>query len=186
MRTNSYGRPMSDQRVEQTWETPPMDEIPVISRGHVQAMESSDDPAVWNVAGMEHVLLQTVGRKSGNVHKVALPTWRDPDGHRIVVASFAGATHHPAWFVNLRDRAANPTVECRVQGGTYSCVPEIIDGADYDRTWKLLVADRAWYTDYQAKTDRRIPLVRLPEPTPSTPTPRSPRVRASAASWLPR
>ena len=42
-------------------------------------------------------------------------------------------------------------------------VPEIIAGDEYDRIWALLVADRAWYDDYQAKTSRRIPLVRLPE-----------------------
>jgi deazaflavin-dependent oxidoreductase (nitroreductase family) len=153
------------QKVEQTWDTPSLDEIPVISRGHVEAMESSDDPAVWDVAGMHHVLLYTVGRKSGTVHKVALPTWRDPDGERVVVASFAGATAHPSWFVNLRDRAANPTVRCRVQGTEYTTTPEILEGDEYDRIWKLLTADRAWYNDYQAKTDRKIPLVRLPEPS---------------------
>jgi deazaflavin-dependent oxidoreductase (nitroreductase family) len=152
------------QKVEQVWETPSYEEIVTISAGHVQAMETSDDDAVWNVAGMHHVLLATVGRKSGKVHKVALPTWRDPDGHRIVVASMAGAPAHPSWFVNLRDRTANPTVHVRVQGGEYDCVPDILAGDEYDRTWKLLTADRAWYNDYQAKTDRQIPLVRLPEP----------------------
>jgi hypothetical protein len=30
-----------------------------------------------------------------------------------------------------------------------------------------LVADRAWYDDYQAKTARRIPLVRLTETRPA-------------------
>ena len=35
---------MSDQKVEQTWETPSLEEIPVISKMHVEAMESSDDP----------------------------------------------------------------------------------------------------------------------------------------------
>lgn len=158
---------MSDQRVEQQWETPSLDEIPVISRGHVQAMESSDADEVWQVAGMHHVVLRTVGRKSGNEHKVALPTWRDPDGHRIVAGSFAGATKHPSWFVNLRDRDANPEVLCRVQGGQYWSVPEILEGEEYDRVWQLFTADRAWYNDYQAKTDRRIPLVRLPETRPA-------------------
>jgi hypothetical protein len=45
--------------------------------------------------------------------------------------------------------------------------PEILDGEDYERTWQGLTADRAWYNDYQAKTDRRIPLVRLPETRPA-------------------
>ena len=155
------------QRVEQAWETPSLEEIPVITRGHVSAMETSDDDAVWVVAGMQHVLLRTIGRKSGAEHKVALPTWRDPSGQRIVVASFAGAPGHPAWYLNLADRSANPEVLCRVQGRQYWSTPEILEGDDRARTWDLLVADRAWYQDYQAKTDRQIPLVRLVETRPA-------------------
>jgi deazaflavin-dependent oxidoreductase (nitroreductase family) len=159
---------MSDsQRVEQAWETPSLEEIPVITKGHVSAMEASDDDAVWVISGMHHVLLTTVGRKSGQEHKVALPTWRDPGGHRIVVASFAGAPGHPSWYLNLSDRAANPEVLCRVQGGRYWSVPEILEGDERARTWELLVADRAWYQDYQDKTDRAIPLVRLVETRPA-------------------
>ncbi|MBF6331080.1 nitroreductase family deazaflavin-dependent oxidoreductase [Nocardia transvalensis] len=49
--------------------------------------------------GAALVLLHTVGRRSGKLRKVALPFWRDADGHRIVGASFAGASKHPAWSV---------------------------------------------------------------------------------------
>jgi deazaflavin-dependent oxidoreductase (nitroreductase family) len=158
---------MESQKVEQVWETPSLEEIPVISKMHVEAMESSDDDMVWVQAGMHHVVVRTIGRKSGKEHKVALPTWRDPHGNRIVVASYAGAPQDPSWFLNLRDRDANPEVLCRVQGGAFWSRPEILEGDDYDRTWTGLVADRAWYTDYQAKTARRIPLVRLPETRPA-------------------
>jgi deazaflavin-dependent oxidoreductase (nitroreductase family) len=157
----------SSQKVEQTWETPSHDEIPRISAMHVQAMETSDADEVWQQAGMHHVVLRTIGRKSGKEHKVALPYWRDPEGHRIVVASFAGFDQHPSWFVNLADRDANPEVLVKVQGGAFWSVPEILDGDEYTRIWGLLVADRAWYADYQARTDRRIPLVRLPETRPA-------------------
>jgi len=125
-----------------------------------------DIDEVWVQAGMHHVLLRTIGRTSGKEHKVALPFWRDPNGDRVVVASFAGAEKNPSWFVNLHDRDANPEVYVRVQGGEFWSVPDILDGDDYTATWAGLVADRAWYTDYQAKTDRRIPLVRLPETRP--------------------
>jgi deazaflavin-dependent oxidoreductase (nitroreductase family) len=152
------------QRVEQQWETPPRSEIPVLSAAHVAAMEASDDDSVWLLAGMHHVVLQTVGRRTGKTHKVALPTWRDPDGHRIVVASFSGAPRDPAWYLNLSDRAANQTVLCRVQHGEYWTEPQILTGDERERIWALLVADRAWYADYQAATDRQIPLVRLAEP----------------------
>ena len=153
----------SSQRVEQTWETPPRGEIVELTTAHVGAMETSDADEVWQQAGMHHVLLQTVGRKSGNPHKVALPTWRDSQDRRIVVASFAGEPHHPAWYLNLADRDANPEVLVKHQGGAFWSAPAILEGDEYEETWARLTADRAWYDDYQAKTDRRIPLVALPE-----------------------
>lgn len=151
------------QRVEQQWETPSLEEIVDLTKSHVAAMEMSDHDMVWVQAGMHHVLLATVGRKSGNTHKVALPTWNDPNGHRIVVASFAGAPAHPSWFLNLCDTDANPRVRCRVQSGEFWSVPEVPDAAERDELWELLCADRAWYRSYQAKTPRAIQLVRLPE-----------------------
>lgn len=155
------------QKVVQVWETPSLEEIPVISRGHVQALESSSDDAIWVQAGMHHVVLRTIGRKSGKEHKVAVPVWRDPEGVRVVVASFAGAPGHPSWYVNLADRKANPEVLVRSQEALYWSKPDILEGEEYKRIWDLLTADRAWYNDYQAKTSRRIPLVRLPETRPA-------------------
>ena len=55
----------------------------------------------------------------------------------------------------------------RAQDHAYRSVPDILDGDAYDRTWALLTADRAWYGDYQARTERRIPLVGLPESGPA-------------------
>jgi deazaflavin-dependent oxidoreductase (nitroreductase family) len=118
---------------------------------------------------MHHLLLRTIGRRSGNVHKVALPFWRAPDGHRIVVASFSGAPTDPAWYLNLADRTANPEVHVRVQGGQYWSTPEVLEGEAYDATWAALLVDRPHYADYQAGTERRIPLVRLPETRPASP-----------------
>jgi deazaflavin-dependent oxidoreductase (nitroreductase family) len=147
--------------------TPSRDAILGISHKHVAMMETSDADDVWVWVGMEHVLLRTIGRRSGNEHKVALPFWRDPDGHRIVVASFAGAPRNPAWLLNLSDTTANPEVLLRVQGGSFWAKAEILAGEDYARTWDLLVIDRPHYVDYKAKTDRIIPLVRLRELRPA-------------------
>ncbi len=155
------------QKVVQQWETPSLEEIPVISRGHVQALESTDDDEVWIQAGMHHVVVRTVGRRSGQEHKVAVPIWRDPDGVPVVVASYTGAPSHPSWYLNLSDRTANPEVLVRTQSGQYWSVPDVLEGEEYDRIWDLLIADRAWYGDYQGKTSRRIPLVRLPETRPA-------------------
>jgi deazaflavin-dependent oxidoreductase (nitroreductase family) len=153
------------QRANAEFRTPTRDEIVAISAKHVAMMETSDADDTWIWVGMEHLLLRTIGRRSGNEHKVALPFWRNPSGERVVVASFGGAPTDPAWFLNLSDRSANPDVLVKVQGGSFRTVPAILDGDDYATTWAGLVADRPWYDDYVAKSGgRRIPLVRLPEP----------------------
>ena len=159
-------RSMSGQEAEPFVE-PSREEIPGISRGHVAAMETSEDDEAWVVAGMHHVVLRTTGRRSGAEHKVALPFWRDPVGHRVVVASFSGAPQHPSWYLNLSDRSANPEVLIQVQEGTFWADAQVLDGGDYEETWAALTADRPWYNDYQSRTERRLPLVRLVELRPA-------------------
>jgi deazaflavin-dependent oxidoreductase (nitroreductase family) len=154
------------QRNEE-FDEPPRDQIPGISRQHVAAMEVSADDAVWIGAGMRQLLLHTIGRRSGTEHKVALPYWYDDDDQRVVVASFAGAPTHPAWYLNLADREANPEVLVRVQDGAFWAEAQILEGDDYDRVWAQLTTDRPYYNDYQSRTDRRIPLVRFIERRPA-------------------
>jgi deazaflavin-dependent oxidoreductase (nitroreductase family) len=156
-----------DSQAAEPFEEPPREEIPGISRGHVAYMESTDAEEAWCIAGMHHVVLHTIGRKSGNEHKVALPYWVDGDGNRIVVASFSGAPEHPSWYLNLSDRDANPEVKIRVQQGLFWADAQVLDGGDYAETWSGLTADRPWYDDYQSRTDRQIPLVRLVELRPA-------------------
>ena len=153
----------TDQHIVMEWETPTHEQIIEITKMHVEAMETNSDSAVWVTAGMHHVMLYTIGRRSGNVHRVALPFWRDPDGGRLVIGSFAGAVNDPAWVLNLRDRDANPGVKVRTQHGLYWSQHQILEGAERETLWALMTVDRAFYADYQAKTERPIPMIRLPE-----------------------
>ncbi len=146
---------------------PPFDQIAGISRMHVQAMESSDADEVWVGAGMQQLILRTVGRKSGNEHKVALPYWLDRDGNKIVVGSYAGAKDHPHWYLNLADRDANPEVLVRTRGGSQWAEAEVLDGDEYKRIWDALTTDREFYREYQTRTDRQLPLVRLLDRRPA-------------------
>ena len=154
----------TDQKADRPGDPPPPEQIVAFSKIHVERMESSDSDDAWIIGGMPNVMLRTIGRRTGREHKVALPAWFDPEGVRVIVASFAGADHHPSWFVNLADRDANPEVLVRTQHGSFWSVPDILDTeARRDRLWTLLLEDWHWYGEYQAKTTRTIPLVRLPE-----------------------
>ena len=152
-----------NQRIEQFWDTPTHDQIVEISHAHVEALEGSNDDNVWQQVGMHHIILTTIGRRSGKEHKCALPIWRDEDGHRVVVGSFAGADKEPDWLANLRDQASNSEVKIRTQNSEYISTPEILEGLERDLLWNQLCEDRAWYNDYQERTERVIPLIRFSE-----------------------
>ncbi|MEE3331783.1 MAG: nitroreductase/quinone reductase family protein [Myxococcota bacterium] len=151
---------MAEQTSEE-FETPDRSGIPDITRAHVSEMESSNADGVWVRAGMAHMLVRTIGRKSGKEHKVALPYWLDGDERPIVVASYAGADVHPAWFHNLADKTANPELFCRFQHEDFWAEVVILDGEEYASIWEALTRDRPFYCDYQKLTERRLPLVRF-------------------------
>lgn len=158
---------MSTSQKSEPFEEPPREQIPVRTREHVAAMEASDADEIWFVAGMHHLMLCTVGRRSGEVKKAALPYWRDAGGHPIVVASYAGSPKHPAWYLNLSDREANPEVLVRTQHEAWWAEAQDLEGDDYRRTWDAMVLDRPFYVDYQSRTTRKLPLIRLVKRRPA-------------------
>jgi deazaflavin-dependent oxidoreductase (nitroreductase family) len=152
---------MTNQQANEPFQEPPRSEIPGISAMHVAAMDSSEADEVWTAAGMKHLVLRTVGRKSGKEHRVALPYWADADDNHLVVASFSGAPQSPSWYFNVADSEANAEVLVREQHGSYWADPQVLDGDDYRAAWLAITADRPFYKSYQSRTSRRIPLVRL-------------------------
>ena len=105
-------------------------------------------------------LLETQGAKSGALRRNGVIYFHDAD-RVTIVASKAGAPHHPAWFHNL---LANPDVTF---GGIPMRATVIEDEGERQRLWAL--ADRVFapYATYRrdaAEANRTIPIVQL---TPS-------------------
>lgn len=103
------------------------------------------------------LVLTTVGRKSGKARESPLLYLADGD-RLIIVASFGGATQHPAWFINLR---AEPEVTVRLGKGTRRVRAEVADPEERARLWPRLVAMYPDYATYQQATTREIPVVIL-------------------------
>lgn len=112
------------------------------------------------VQGRPLLLLHTVGARSGRTRTTMLGWFPDAtDRGWLVVASFAGAARHPAWFLNL---AANPDrVSVEIRGRKVRVRPESLTGADRADAWQRVVSLAPGYGNYQLKTDREIPIVRL-------------------------
>ncbi len=115
---------------------------------------------IWR--GVPTLLLTTIGRKSGELRRTALIYGRDGDDF-VIVASKGGAPSNPLWFENL---VANPKVTLQVGAEIFTCTASTYGengtaGEHRQKIWDSLVVIWPDFANYQAKTDRRIPLVRL-------------------------
>jgi deazaflavin-dependent oxidoreductase (nitroreductase family) len=109
--------------------------------------------------GVPLMVLTTVGARSGKIRRIPISWFPDRPGSRLIVASLGGAANHPAWFYNL---AHNPDkVWIEIKGRTTKVRPETLKGAERDAAWKRIVSTYKGYGDYERKTDRMIPVVRL-------------------------
>jgi deazaflavin-dependent oxidoreductase (nitroreductase family) len=108
--------------------------------------------------GASMILLHDIGARSGTERVTPLRHFPEEDGRTVIVASYAGAPKHPAWYHNIK---ANPRFDVEVGTETYQVVAEEITGAERDEQWQRVVAEAPGFADYQRKTDRVIPLLRL-------------------------
>jgi F420H(2)-dependent quinone reductase len=127
-------------------------------REQVSAYEASAGTDGGTLEGKPVVILTSLGAKSGKVRKN--PVMRIVDGERyLVVASAAGSTKHPGWYLNL---VAHPVVRLQdgAQLGEY--VAREVTGAEKAYYWG--VAERFWphFPEYRRlAADREIPIMVL-------------------------
>ncbi|WP_369182582.1 nitroreductase/quinone reductase family protein [Streptomyces sp. Y1] len=133
-------------------------------------------------AGGNLLLLTTTGARSGRPHTVPLGYVR-AEGLLLVVASAAGAPEHPQWYRNL---LAHPVVRVELGTEAFDVVSVPAEGARRERLFAAVVRQAPGYGDYQALTERRLPVVVLeqPETPPSPGRPAAPAVPTLADRLL--
>jgi deazaflavin-dependent oxidoreductase (nitroreductase family) len=97
------------------------------------------------------------GRKTGEPHTIPLLYLGDGDD-LIVVASKGGMSKHPVWYLNLE---ANPRCEVEIGRDRRPMVARRVSAEEKARLWPRLCAMYPDYADYQARTTRDIPVLRL-------------------------
>ncbi|HVV12809.1 nitroreductase family deazaflavin-dependent oxidoreductase [Amycolatopsis sp.] len=125
---------------------------------HVRRYEETDGEVGhdWN-GGVPTLVLTTVGRKTGQERKFAL-IYQEVDGAYVIVASKGGADKHPGWYLNLQ---AQPEVKVQVKADRFTARARTAEGDERARLWKKMAAVWPDYDNYQAKTEREIPVVVL-------------------------
>ena len=104
---------------------------------------------------MPIVIVTTRGNKSGKIRKTPLMRV-EHEGEYVLVASKGGAPNHPVWYYNL---VANPGA-VTIQDGPEPFEVEVrqLSGDEKATWWDRAVAAYPPYADYQAKTEREIPV----------------------------
>ena len=107
--------------------------------------------------GATIVLLTTTGARSG-LERVTPVVCRVDGDDVYVFASKAGAPTDPDWFHNL---VANPEVGVELGTDTFRARAVVLEGTTRDEVYAAHAAEYPNFAEYEAATDRVIPVVRL-------------------------
>jgi len=129
----------------------------IISRIHIFLYRVSGGRLGDRVIGLRFLLLVTTGRKSGKRRVTPLLYF----GHEkdfLVVASNGGQEAQPDWYYNL---LSNPEVSIQVGENRMNAVARQAGPQERQQLWEQHIKGAPFYTGYQKKTSRLIPLILL-------------------------
>ena len=109
------------------------------------------------MAGLNVLLLTTIGRKTGKRRTTPLGYF-EHDGSYVIIASNGGADRHPSWFLNLKN---NPNVKVQINDKLVSVIALEADPDLRKKLWARLVSLSPQYGQYEKSTKRQIPVILL-------------------------
>ncbi len=124
---------------------------------HVARYRDTDGVVGHEWRGATVLILTTTGRNSGEPRSTPL-IYRSRGSDHAVVASNGGADEPPDWFVNLE---REPRVEVQVKDDRFAATARAAEPEEKADLWPLMTEAWPAYDDYQASTDREIPVVIL-------------------------
>jgi len=107
-----------------------------------------------NFGGRPIVLVTMTGASSGEERTIPL-MYVPYKGGIIVVASQGGAPKSPVWYRNL---VVHPDIEAQYRGKKMKLRARRADDAEKAAVWPTCVEHYPPFADYQARTDRNIPV----------------------------
>lgn len=103
------------------------------------------------------LILHTTGARSG-LGRLTPLVYRQEADRVFVFATKGGSDANPDWYHNLK---ANPTVSVEIGAGTASATAVEIVGEERDAIYARAATDIPNFAEYQAGTDRIIPVFEL-------------------------
>ncbi|MEV0235471.1 nitroreductase family deazaflavin-dependent oxidoreductase [Nonomuraea sp. NPDC050786] len=109
--------------------------------------------------GMDVLILNTVGRRSGQPRQTPVAWFADGADAWLIVAS-GGGSRHPDWHANLMAHPDRASIELPGRAAM-PVTPHRLDGADHEQAWQRIAAAQPRIAKYQSKSDREYPVIRL-------------------------
>ena len=137
------------------------------TRLHAAVYRSTGGRVLGRVGAQPVLLLETVGRRTGQRRTTPVQYLADGDTF-VVVASNAGAARPPAWYLNLR---ADPHARAQVGERSIDVLAREVTDQEREELWQRLTAANRYLERAARKAGRDLPLMALgpPEPTPARP-----------------
>ena len=134
-----------------------MSELNEYNKTVIEEFRANQGKVGGQMENMSVILLTMTGAKTGRT--ITKPLVYSKDGDRmVVIASFAGAPKHPAWYLNL---VAHPEVTVEVGTEKFRAKVEETSGDERQRLFDAQAAQMSIFNDYQKKTTRQIPVLTL-------------------------
>lgn len=124
------------------------------AREQAELIESSGGTEGLLLHGKPVIVLTSVGAKTGKLRKTALMRVGH-EGQYAVIGSRGGSPTNPAWVANLR---AHPLVELQDGPAKRAYRVTEAEGELRELWWERAVDAFPNYAEYQARTDRVIPV----------------------------
>jgi deazaflavin-dependent oxidoreductase (nitroreductase family) len=128
-----------------------------LSTLHTLLYRASSGVVGRRLVNNDMLLITTTGRRTGRPHTVPLLYLTDPEGW-LVIASWGGRDRHPEWYLNLQ---AEPRARIQIRRDRHQVVAATVDHDWRRALWPRIVSAYDGYAEYQARTDRQIPVVLL-------------------------
>ena len=135
----------------------PLDPTTGWVREHLHRYVATDGENGHEWRGVPTLLLTTRGRRSGNLRRTPLIYGRAARTTSSSPRGAAGPTH-PGWYLNL---TAEPEVTIQVLADEMPARARTAEGDERERLWGEMAGIWPAYDEYQAKTERHIPVVVL-------------------------
>ena len=128
-----------------------------VNEAFIKALRENNGKVPGELEQVPALIITTIGAKSGAKRSVPL-AYQEIDGRLLIIASMAGSKRNPPWYHNL---VANPEVVVEKDGETFTTQAVVTQGDDRDQLFAQICANFSVFADYQARTERTIPVVEL-------------------------